>query len=484
MSDTYQAGHPIIQEAIKLQEIYNRGLAQSDARLRLADESQLSPQARKILSLFDQKNAPDIYRALADGGMTSTHTVGLPIGYQRTILREALAGLKVLDLVRVIIEPTTSYLVNVPYEIRKPGNIVNDGIVYESQPIPRASIVQSFDLVELVPTKLSLKITNEAIHFSSSLSDWDALARNIESNARLVKELIARRILNELQRSADAYGAIGVINESIDSQLTGNSSLIKTEHWPIVRQKFHIDLRGVQIAPVENPITLTINGAICSPFDGSGEQPAGIYYCVDNYNLGFIRLCDRTGQPVNPNATGICTLSYSHATNCGKFDLKLPAGSNAEDHLNGLLRAIGLRKAFMNSDRFSLPDYLLMGPLLNDTATNARSFAASSLKPGTALLPAGDLETIKALPVYNSSVPGSDLKDDRIILSSTDACLYVVAKVFETGTPFEAVDESGRPTGEKIAYGEEYSATHVPIAYRPRLSGIVVFDSDARAAAA
>jgi hypothetical protein len=51
------------------------------------------------------------------------------------------------------------------------------------------------------------------MHFTrSSAINWDAYARNVESNARVMRELIAMRICNELQRSADAYGAVEVTN--------------------------------------------------------------------------------------------------------------------------------------------------------------------------------------------------------------------------------------------------------------------------------
>lgn len=481
---SYQPVCPVIPEAIKLQEVFNNGLSLSSARLGLTDDRKLSSQAKQILSFWDFKNAPDIYRALSDGGITSTQTIGLPIGYQRTILREALASLKILDLIRVLIEPSNSPMVNVPYEVRNIGTIVNEGIVYEGQPIPSASITQTFDTVQVHATKLSMRLTNEVITFTGSILEWDALARNIESNARLLKELTAMRTINEIQRSADAYGAVHISHEDITAQLNGSSSLIKTAQWPIVRPKIHVDLNQNQTAPTENPITLILNGAACVPYDGTGKQPAAIYYHIENYNMGFVRLVDQEGGPVTPTASGVCTLSYSGATNLKKFDLKAPAGITQEEHLNGLLQAIGARKALMNSERFVRPDYLLMSSTLNDVCTNAKSFMASATRPGTALSIEGDLERIKSLPVFNTDVPGSDLGAERILMSSIDTCSYIVVQPFKTGNPFEAFDSiTRRPTGEKIAYGEEYSAIHVPIPYRSRMTSIIAFDPDARASA-
>lgn len=476
--------YPLIPEAIKLQEIYDQALGFSGARLKLSEDRKLSPQAKKILSYFDFKNAPSICRALSDGGVVSTKTIGLPIGYQRTILKEALARLNILELVRVLIDPTTAPLVNVPYEVRNTGTIINDGIVYESHPIPAAGISQTFDIVPVLPMKLSLRITNEVMTFTQSIPGWDVLARNIESNARLISELRARRILNEIQRSADAYGAVNITNEDVGSQLNGATSLIKTTRFPVVRQKIHVNLNQNVIAPTENPMTLILNGVTIYPYDGTGQQPAGIYYHVENPNIGFIRLVDKDGVPVTPTASSGCFFSYSAATNCKLFDLKVPAGKALEDHLNGLLQIIGARKALMNAERFTQPEYLLMSASLNDVCTNARSFIASAARPGTSLNLEGDLERIKSLPVFSSDVPGSDLGAERILLGDVDCCTYTIVKPFETGATFESLDPVTRqPTGEKLAYGEEYSAIHVPKPFRPRLSSVIAFDSDARAAA-
>ena len=218
--------------------------------------------------------------------------------------------------------------------------------------------------------------------------------------------------------------------------------------------------------------------------DGSGSQSAGTYWKVESYNLGLIRLVDQTGAAVTPTASTTTTLTYASANNVSKFDLKLPSGVELEDHLNGALRAIGARKAIMSADRYIMPDMLLMSPVLNDTLTNARQFAAEAIRAGSNLSGSGDLATIKAIPAFGTNAPGIDLGDDRIILGARGTLSYVVVKPFMTGAPFEAVDSNGLPTGERIAYGEEYNALHVPLPLQNRLTSIIVYDSDARTAAA
>lgn len=59
--------------------------------------------------------------------------------------------------------------------------------------------------------KLALSVTNEVVHFTrASVINWDALGRNIETNARILRELVARRLINEIQRASDSYAAIAI----------------------------------------------------------------------------------------------------------------------------------------------------------------------------------------------------------------------------------------------------------------------------------
>ena len=474
-------------EAIRLQETLNFGLRTGAGRLRLLDEDALPASIKRVLSIFDARHAPEILeqsKTLSDGGPLTTSGMSVPAGFQRTVIREALSDLRILDLINTIIDPTSGATTTIPYEVRKPGSIVQDGIVYEGAGIPRASIEQKIDIAYLSAMKLSFAISSEMIFFSNnSLLDWNALSKNIESNSRLVKELLARRILNEMQRSADCFGAVGPVTDDIASQLTGTASIIKTAYFPIIRPKTVRDLQGVQIGDTEHPISLVVNGAVAPAWDGSGNQAAGIYWRVENYNLGFLRIVDKDGNPITPSATSACSLTYSVATNCATFDLKLPSGVAMEDHLNGLLRAVGARKAIMNSDRYVLPDFMIMSPILNDVLTNASQFVSSQARAGSELTAAGDLQSIKSIPTYSTNAPNVDLGDDRILMGATGTLTYAVAKPFETGQPFDAFNSNRLPTGEKIAYGEEFSAVHIPVALRGRLTSVIVYDSDARAAA-
>lgn len=477
----------------RLQESIDKALHESlpygNGVLRLTEDAKLKPGVKRILAMFDQVNAAALdaeARRLADGGPTTISSISVPAGFQRTVIREALSDLAILDIVQMGTDPNAQATTQIPYETRLPGTVLNDGIVYEGEEIPRASNEQRMDEARINAMKISMKISNEVMHFSSaSFIDWDAYGRNVESNARLMRELVCRRIANELQRSADAYGATAVTGESLTSLLDGSESLIKTMYWPLVRPMQYRDLQGNTVGSELNPIAISINGSAISRWDGSGTQSAGTYWTVESYNLGYIRLVDEAGDPVTPTySSGTTTIGYSYATNAVKFDLKLPASTALEDHLNGALRTIGAQKAMLSARRFIAADFQLMSPTLNDTLTNARQFTMSDSRAGSGLTSVGDLATIKGIPAFGTNAPGIDLGDERIIMGQRATLHYVVSKPFMTGQPFEAVGPNGLPTGQKVAYGEEYNAMHVPSAIRNRLTSIVMYDSDARTAAA
>lgn len=472
--------------ALSLQEKINAGLKQTSqagvGKLKLAEKA--SPFVEKVLSEFDRMNAPAIQReaVLLSGGSTATSDTSLPIGFQRTVIREALSDLRVLELVNTLTDFSATATTQIPYETRDGSAVLNDGIVYENQPIHRASVSQATDTAYILPMKIAFIISNEVMHFSrASGIDWDAYARNVESNARFMRELVVRRICNEIQRSADAYLAADITTEAIDSQLDGSTvSTIKTAQFPIVRPHQQRDLKGNPVGTAENPITVRLNGAAIGAYDGSGTQAAATYYRVTNYNLGYIQYVDEAGVPVTPaDAAGADDVSYSYATNIAKVDTDV-GSLTVEKRMNDVLRTVGARKAILNADRFINPDFMLMSPVLNDGITNAEQFYTSNKKAGTDQTAAGDLETIKNIPAWATNAPNVDLGDERIIMGQRGTTTYTVAKPFQTGMPFEAVDSNGVPTGQKQAYGEEYSAIKTPTPIRNRLTSVLAYSSSGR----
>ena len=443
-----------------------------------------NPFVDKVLAEFDVIQAERLHaeHKLFAGESTGIADTNFPAGFQRTVIREALSDLNVLQLINTLTDPSAQSTTEIPYETRDVSALNNDGVVFEGQGIHRASIIQAMDTAYILPRKIAFLISNEVMHFSrASNIDWDAYARNVASNARYMRELIHRALCNEMQRSADSYLAADVANEGFDAQLDGATvSTVKTVNFPIVRAYQPRDLKGNNVGTAENTIVVRLNGAAISEFDGSGSQAAATYYRITNYNLGYVQFVDETGAAVTPpNAAGADDISYSYATNMVKFDTD-NGGTELGLHLNGLLRAIGGRKAVMSSDRFVTPDFALMSSTVNDTCSNANQFEEANQKEGANLDSMGDLARVKGVNAWKSDAPSVDLGDERILMGQRGTTSYTIAKPFVTGQPFEAVDANGKATGQKQAYGEEYSAIKTPAPIRNRFTSVIVYSAAGR----
>jgi len=204
--------------AKSLQEAISLALKQTSkyaaGEIKLAEK--LPPFCEKVLSEFDRMNAPYIAAELKtlSGGSTGMADTSFPIGFQRTVIYEALSDLRILELVQTLTDFGAQATTSIPYEVRDSSAVLNDGVVYEGQGIHRASVSQAMDTAYILPMKLAFIISNEVIHFSrASGINWDAYARNVASNARIMKELLVRRISNALQRAADSYQAATITAE-------------------------------------------------------------------------------------------------------------------------------------------------------------------------------------------------------------------------------------------------------------------------------
>jgi hypothetical protein len=465
----------IYRDNLKLTSFY------ADGKLVLSEKD--STFIAKVLHEFDRLHAPQIANEvkMLTGGAVNISDTNLPVGFRREVIREALSDLKVLELVQAMTDFSATVTTQIPYEVRDMTAVYNDGIVYEGQPIHKGGIGQFMDTAYILPMKLAMLISNEAMHFTQAAAiNWDAMARNVESNARIMRELICRRIINELQRASDNYGAVAVVAEAYDAQVTGANSIIKTVNYPIVRPFQQKDLQGTNVGAAVNAITMTLNGVVITPYDGTNTQGAGTYYRVLNYNLGYIQLVNQLGVAQTPADSGVNTISYSRATNVAKVDLDIAAGLTYGQQLNKVLQAVGGRKAMLSGQRFVTPDYLLMSPVLNDTITNAEQFALQAKRDGSDTSGEGDLERVKGMPTYGTNAPGVDLGDERILIGQRGLLGYVVGKPFVTGQPFEAVDSQGRPIGKKQAYGEEYSAIKVPTPVANRMTSVIAYSFTGR----
>ena len=464
----------------QLSGIYTENLKKTGIALSLADKT--SPFVNMVLSEFDRMFAREIHteaKMLSDSTQGNMGNTNLPYGLQREVIKEALHDLNILNLVQTLTDFSATATTQVPYEVREMDAVMNDGLVFEGQPIPFAGVRQEMDTAFINQMKLALTVTNEVVHFTrSSAINWDALGRNIQSNARILRELVARRLMNEIQRSSDSFSAIDVPAESVNANAA--TGVFKTANFPVVRPYQSRDLQGGNIGQPKNPITVTVGALTIQAFDGSGEQSTGTYWRPVSFNQGVFQLVDEKGQPkASQNSVKI---AYSRATNIAKFNIDLPSGVKLEDHLNGLLRLVGSRKAMMDGQRYYRPDYLLMSPVLNDQISNASEFIADQKRNGTDTTAGGDLGKIKNIGVYGTNAPNTDLGDDRIIMGQRGMTTYTVAKPFSTGDLFELTNGAGRPLGKKAAYGEEYNSIYTPDPLCMACTSIVVYSEKDRAA--
>lgn len=468
-----------------LQERVDQALRGSNAhvndQLRLS-ESQ-SPRVKafvnKVLAEFDRRNAVQLaqeHRVLADNASTQTNNFWLPASFQRTLIREALSDLRLLELVQTIVDPSATETTLIPFEVRFDGAVANDGIVFEGQGIPFAGVSNDHESAYISPMKLALKVSNEAMYFSnSSLINWNAWGENIASNARLIRELIHMRVANEMQRAADSYLAQVVVDEDVTASAAG---VIKTAQFPVVRPFQARNLRGDAMGNPENPLKIMDGTTEVKYWTGVEDLAAGLYWRFANVNLGYIQLVNEKG--ITAGAGKAVKISYSYATNLIKFDLKHANTVAYEKHLNGLLNGIGDQAATLSSQRYMKPDYAAMSDMLNNEVSKAEQFIVSLKRNGTDTNAAGDLQSVKALPTFNTNAPNVDLGDQRVLIGKRGLTAYSIAKPYSVGQPFEAVNAKGQPIGMKMAYGEEYNAIYTPTPVRKYYSSVLVFDSSTR----
>ena len=479
---TVGADNSVKKLSVEVRKHLSSTSAAHNGDIKLAEKE--SPFVSKVLAEFDRLNGrklSDEARMLS-GESTIISDTSLPTSFQREVIRESLSDLNILNIVRTEMDPSATATMDIPYEQRDMSGVVNGGRVYEGQGINGASIAQMMDLAYVFPRKLSLSLSNEVMHFSrASAINWDAWGRNIESNSRIMRELVAADIANEMQRSSDSFGAIDVVAEDIAAQLNGSKATIKTAAFPVVRQHQRYDLQGNTVGAADNPITVMFGATPVLEFNGTGTQSAGTYYVVTNYNLGYIKFVSELGAEVMPSEAA-ATISYSRATNIVTFDLDTPSGITEGKHLDGLLQAIGARKAAMKSDRYEMPDFQLMSSTLNDTCTNADQHAASMNRNGTSTTSIGDLATVKGIPALGTDQPGIDLGDERILMGRRNTTTYGIAKPYQIGMPFEQVNSLGQAIGKKMAYGEEYATIHTPNPIKNRYTSVIAYSASARSA--
>lgn len=469
----------------KLSADIRTGLLQSGAAqrgaLRLSEEDKLDPFVKRVLSEFDHIHAHRLHAEakMLAGGPVDMGDTDIPASVTRQVIIEAYQDLKILQLVQASVDATTGPTHSIPYEARDTSAVRNGGIVYEGQAIHRAGVKQLMDYAYIEPRKLAMELSNEVAFFTrnSNQINWDAMGRNVASNAQVMRELVCAALANRMQRGADAFLYADIADEAASASTTATNGY-KTAKWPIIRPYQARDLQGTEVGAAQQPITVKDGATELAEFDGSGEQAAGKYYRILSYNLGLYQIVDEAGAPTAP--AGALTISYSYTSNVLKVSSTVAAGSTYEKQMNKVLQGIGSRKSVLSQERYVTPDFALMSGTLHNMTTDAEQFTRAGSRADSGITALGDLEPVKGVPVWSTNAPGIDLGDERILIGQRGNCWYTVAKSFQTGQPFEVFDSQGRPTGKKGAYGEEYSSMHVPQPLQGRFTSVIVSDDDAR----
>ena len=437
--------------------------------------------ADEALAVFDYLNMPQLMaesKKLASGSGTVAD-VAVPAIFRRTVIREALYKTVGLDFVDSGVS-TFGASETIPYSYRDTSAASNaNARVYEGQEIPRAGVIQTSELAYPIPQKMSFELSDELRHLTSARQlKWDALAENVANTTRIIKEDTDLLLLNEMIRASDEYGAAPVVSEDLGLQSNGANNLFILANFPVVRPRAVYDLQGGQIGNTANPITVTYNSAARAEYDGTGNQPAGIYYVLE-YNLGEIYLVDETGAIITPINGTAYTISYSYATNVFNFDTDEGA-IEASIHWDDFLYRYGLRKSSIEDDRFFTPDFGLMSGTVMTQIEQARKFSANFKKPGTDLAENGNLGRIKDIPNSKVSGPGLWFKDTRVLIGQRGTTRYRMMKPWEMTAIENQRGPNGRFTGKKEAYGDQWVVVHTPSQLKGAYTSLVLFSGTAR----
>lgn len=451
---------------------------------KLLDENKAF--AEKALAQFDAANGAKLdaeHKALASGvGLISD--VGVPVVAERTVLREALYNLVSLNFVNVGTAPFAN-VITIPYSYRDTAAAGMSALRrYERQAVRNAGVIQTFEEARPLPQKLAFQVSNEMrLLMSASPIDFDPVAENIRNIVRIVGEDTEAINFNELVNSADESG-VATITDTLTSDVNGTKSVFVTTKFPVVRPRKVYDLQGNQVGSTTNAITVTLNSVARSEFvvnaDGSALA-SGTYWIMD-YNLGELRFVDQTGAAVTPTNGWALTVAYSYTTNVVKWDSDAVASESIGARYDRLLTAIGGRKAVIASDRYYNPNMILMSPTLDNAVTQASSFTANASRVATGLSADGSLGQIKGLSVFNSTAPGIQLGDTRILVGERGNTRFRMVKPFAMNPVEQARNSSAAFIDAQEAFGTQYVVSHTPSRLKNSLTSVIVYSATGRVA--
>lgn len=437
--------------------------------------------AAKVLAQFDEANGQRLHneaKALAAGDSVVSD-VAVPASFERTVIREALYNMVGLSLVNV---DTASFaaVVQIPYSYRDTTAAGVSAVrKYEGGSIARAAVKQALHESRPIPQKLSFEVSDELRYLAGNgVINFDILGENARNASRIIGEDTEQLIFNEHLNAADQYATVAVVAEAVANG-DGAKTIFVLDNFPVVRPKKTYDLQGNLLSTLY-PITVTTNAVARSEYDGTGTQPAGVYYTI-NYNLGELTFVSELGVPTPVTNLHAITCTYTYTTNVVKWDSDL--GALAVDaKWDDFLYQFGLRKEVIESDRHYMANVGVMSGTLRTQIERAKQFSGQPYgpKPGNDLTAEGNLGRIKGVPTFKSMAPGLAIGDVRCVIGERETVRLRMLKPWTMGALENQKDANGRFTGKKEAYGDQFVIVDTPTPLKAALTSMVVYGAAAR----
>lgn len=445
--------------------------------------------AEKLLAQFDRIYGYQLaiegkagHKMLANGEVGVADTA-LPYTVMRTVFREAIYNLIAANIIAIETETGdgTAATVFIPFVKRQEGNpSIENLTTFEGKPINYAGLIQDKELAFVNPRKLAIKFSDEVAFFTAASSiNYEAVRDNMALVTRMMQEGLEFLLLTEMVMAADEFSVVAVSGENLDAQTDAAKTIFQLAQWPLVRPRNVFDLKGDQIGSTVNPLTVTFKSVAIPEYDGSNTQTAGDYYKITNYSLGQFRIVTELGAVQTPAAVDLLAVSYTYTTNIVKWDKNFASGTFSE-HLDNLLNEFGRRKAMLFQDRFSIPNFAYMSAVMNNMVTEAKKFESAKQVEGNALTNDGNLAMVKGIPTFGSNVPLAQIGDLRLIIGERFTSMQKVVRPWSMDPNLtNVVDATGKFTGEKQTYGQQYDAIHTPLLNKGKYTEIMAYDSTA-----
>jgi hypothetical protein len=403
--------------------------------------------------------------------------VSVPAIFERTVIREALYQLVGLGLCDVGTE-NFSAVVQIPYSYRDTTASGASALrVYEGGAVARAAVKQAIEDSRPLPQKIAFEVSDELRYLTSNGQlNWDAVSENARNAARIVAEDIENLVFNEHLNAADQFATATRTSEAV-ATADGTKTIFKTDFFPVVRPKKIYDLQGTQVGSTLYPITVTTNAVQRTEYDFTNTQGAGLYWYMD-YNLGEIHFVTELGVASPPTNTHAVVATYTYTTNVYAWDSDL-GSLTVEKKYNEFLYRFGLRKTAVE-DRAYMPNVATMSGVLRTQIEQAEQFGANFKRQGTDLMADGNLGRIKDVPTFRSYAPGLAAGDQRVVIGERSTVRFRLLKPWTLGQLENQKNGSGRFTGKKEAYGDQFVIVHTPTQLKGALTSMVVYSATAR----